>query len=125
LREAIYKNGAAVEVDAGALSTFVACLDFVTVYGLQFEEVPQNARSDVAILNVTGWCEFSDSIPTGLCVMVVGRDLAGEILWACCLMAQSCGDGPQHLLESLLVTPAVLGQTARVSIRVYGGYLSN
>ncbi len=111
----------AVELAAGALGNFVARLGFATVWRLRLDERPQPVVSPVALLNVSGWCEFHVPPPAGLCVMAVGRDTDGGILWACSLMAQATDHGPQHLLESLLVPPEVLSKTAQVVLRVSGG----
>jgi len=123
--EAIYNTNCAVELEAAALGSFVARTDFVTVYGLTIEEVPQPTPSEVGIINVTGCCAFADGISAGLCVMMVGCGPGGQILWACCLRAHPHGKGPQTMLESLLVPSEDLGKTQRVVVRVSGVRLSN
>jgi hypothetical protein len=123
--EVTYKTAEAVEVEASALGTFVAYLGFATVYALRVDEEPQPASSPFAILNVTGWCTFPDRSRAGLCVMVVGRDAAGRILWASCLMAQPREEEPQQMAELLLVAPEVLGKTTHVTIRASGGRFVN
>lgn len=119
--EVTYQSGEAIEVEKGALGGLVARLGFATVYGLRLEEAPQLPSSPVALLNVSGCCQFADSSRAGLCVMLVGRDAAGGILWACCLMAQPKEQEPQQMLESLLIAPEVLGKTTRIALRLYGG----
>jgi hypothetical protein len=81
----------------------------------------QPERRDVALLHVIGQCQRQGGGHVGLCVPVVGKDAAGAILWACCLMAQCDDDAPCDLLESLLVDPAVLGRASSVWVRLYGG----
>jgi hypothetical protein len=120
--EVCYQPGASLDLAAADLGTLVVRAGFATVYELGLEEVPQPPPSAIAILNVTGWCSFPGRSPAGLCVMLAGRDRAGELLWACNLPAYAPRDeDPQWLFESLLIDSAAAGQTHRVAVRVSGG----
>jgi hypothetical protein len=120
--EVTYQPGASLDIAAADLGTLVVRTGFATVYHLGLGEVPEPPPSALAVLNVTGWCSFSGRSPAGLCVMLAGRDRAGELLWACSLPAYTPRDeDPQWLCESLLIDSAAVGQTHRIAVRVSGG----
>ena len=124
--EVSYQPGASLDIAVADLGSLVVRMGFATVYHLGLEEIPQPAPSAVAVLNVTGWCSFPDRPRGGVCVMMAARDRGGELLWACCLPAYSPRDSePQWLCESLLVDPAAVGQTHRISMRVSGGLFAS
>jgi hypothetical protein len=115
-----YETSIAAEINVTALNRLVLQADFVTIRDLQVTEHPQSEPGQLALLNVSGRSENPAGGRAGFCAMLVGKDSAGEILWACCLTGQHQHTESRELFESLLVAPEVVGRTSKITIRLYG-----
>ena len=112
-----------IDIAASDLRALHMWVGPVTVWELAFADSPPPDSFPVGMITLSGWCSFRDLNRAGVSLHFVGRNVSGEMLWACCLQSSvPINDESVLMEEKCRIDPSAVGQTHRISIRVAGGY---
>jgi len=111
------------DIAASDLCSLHIWLGPVTVWEMAFVDSPAPDSFPVGMATLSGWCSFRDRKRAGVSLHLVGRNVSGEVLWACCLQSSVPKDDEAvQMAEKMLIDASAVGQTHRITIRVAGGY---